>query len=347
LAGGVALAGAGEGAEDSVALVADLLAVAARVGDGKVSLFFLMKLHRMCRLVIAVVIFLPMQVSALSVTHGEIFVLPVSQGSIPLGAQRIEMLKLDIFASCDSDLTVRSITLTHKGKGDLQDIARVYALSNGQRISRARGFSGRDPKLLLELRRFTVPACKTRTVSIAADFAVDAASSGEHQLVFDIANDVDADGVLMFPDWEAEGPLRRIAPKAEGTVSVEYLSITTPVSYGSRRIVSRIRLKADNTRDVAVRSVMLLNRGSARNTDLQNLYLETSRGTARTETVESLDNRTVTLVFTEPLVVERRAEVVLHLRADVRGRSNRTMRFEVEEPGDIQLEAVNARRSNN
>lgn len=264
--------------------------------------------------------------------------------SVPPGAQRVTMLDLHFSASCSGDIAVRGVTVTHGGMGDVRDISSVYAMSDGQRISRGRALSSGDGSAMLAFRpAITVPVCGEKNVSIMADFASDAVVTGEHRLSLLAAGDIDARGVTVTLEGGADAPVRRTVGAEQGSITAEFLPLLVRVTYGDHRTVARLRLTAEGTYDQAVDAITLTNDGSARDTDLQNLALETSRGQVLAR-LPSLRDHLAPFILTTPLTIERGQVFLLTVRADVRAGRRRTIGFTLEEPGDLFSHRTQVRR---
>ena len=263
--------------------------------------------------------------------------------SIPPGSQRVEMLRLQLRAGCLNDVPLHSITVRRRGLGANSDIDSVYAVANGQRISSARPISRRDGLVDLNIRRYVIPACEKIDVSIMVDFSANAAIAGEHR--FEVyPHDIDAGGVSVSLDNRVSRvSARRTSGRSIGQIAVTYLKLTRRVRFGNRQIVSRFRLTADRADDHVVHAITFTNNGSAANTDLQNLYIESGRNQRYTHIASSMIGDRVRLEFDPPLLIEKNKSRKLRLRADVRASSSRTIQFRIEEPGDIEASASRGR----
>ncbi len=266
-----------------------------------------------------------------------------SAASVPPGAQRVEMLALQLSASCSEDVSVHSVTLTHRGLGSIRDIAAVYAMSDGVRISRARALSSRDGTVMLTFRpAFLVSACGMRDLSIMADFSSDAVRAGEHRITLSAVEHIDADDVPVTISSASAAPVRTTVGQSQGSVEISFLPLFSRVRYGAHRIVSRFRLTAEEY-DQAVDALTLTNDGAARAEDLQNLTLETSRGQVLAR-LSSLDGDRAPFVLTSPFIIERGQVFLLTVRADVLASRRRTIDFILEEPSDLVARRVTRRR---
>lgn len=256
-----------------------------------------------------------------------------SSSSIPLGAQRVPMQTLTLEASCDADVAVSSLTVTHSGLGASADIERVYAMEGVRRVSRTATLTNVPAKATLRMGSFVIPKCGKRTVTVVADFSPDASAQSEHRVGILSPADIDANGAAVSGSVGTDKGSARVAPVPQGTIEVEYLPALTSTTYGAGRTLLRMRLTARDE-DQLVYSVTLTNQGKARDNDLRNLSLNTRDGKL-TDAAASMTGDAVTLTFDPPLRLDRGEDILMLLKGDVRASRKRTIDFEVEEPGDI------------
>ena len=259
----------------------------------------------------------------------------VEAGTVPPGAQRVEMLQLRLSADCTGNVPIDTITVQRRGLGFGSDIKAVYAMHRGQRISTARAIEQGDGLVDLTVRDFTVTRCTAEDVAIYADFAVDASAAGEH--TFELKG-IDA-GKSTVRIEERSGnflrPIRTVSGRVIGTLSVEYLDLTERVRFGERQTVARFTLTADNYDDQLVSAITFTNQGSASNADLENLYVD-FRNRIKSLVAPSMRGDAVRIVFDPPLMIRKNQTLKFGLRADVRASRSRTIQFIVEEEGDIE-----------
>lgn len=263
-------------------------------------------------------------------------------GSIPQGAQRVPFVTLRVRAGDAEPTKITAITVRHEGLGSVQDISRVYAMQGIVRISR--GISLPEAKeQRIPLRQFLIPAGKTVDIGIFADLAADAAAGGEHRI--DVISIETADGEIhaLTNVPSVDRSARVTSHTKQPLVTAIFRPLLTDVTYGSRRIVARMLLSGSPTTDQKILSITLTNDGSAGNSDLQNLYLETSAGEVVSTVLPSMDGSSVRLLLDPPFVLGRGNEKFFQLRADVRASKRRTIRFILEEPSDIQAVEVRGR----
>ena len=278
---------------------------------------------------------------------GELTVRAESAGiqSIPRGASRVVMLTLRLTASCAGDVPVSAITVRRRGLGSNEDIAAIYAVGDdGRRLTRGQAVSRRNGIVELRPRSFTVPKCGIAEVTVLADFAQDAAVGGEHRFEVGGVEDIEASGARVSLEQDAVGlSARRTAGASIGTVTVSMLPLTGSVRYGDGRTVARLRISADGADRQRVRAITLTNEGTAADGDLERLFVETGGGRRISDVLPALQGNRARFTFGPPFPIERNRSVRVTVRADVRGSVSRTVRFIVEESGDIEAEVVRGR----
>ena len=250
------------------------------------------------------------------------------------------MLSVDFSASCAGPVTVRSLVVHHGGLGAAADFSSVYAVDVLTRITRGVTLQGSHPAAMLRFRNFVVPACSTRSIKIVADVSPHAAAGSLHRLSVTSAQDVSTDASVKLLHGKPS-QAARTAPANEGLVTVQFLPLPDDnVLFGSDRIISRFSLTATDT-DQSIAAITFTNDGSARDSDLQRLFLSGSSSEPLTSVQPILSGDTVRLSFSSPLLIERNATRIFLLHADVRASKRRTIRMTIQEPSDV--EATRAR----
>lgn len=260
-------------------------------------------------------------------------------GSVPLGAQRVPMLTLRLTASCAKDVHVVSLAVQHRGMGNPGDISSLYALFKGVRRSRGVAPNGQNGVAAIKLRGVTVPACSTVSVEILGDVKSDAASSGEHAFSLIWAGNVLTEPLVPVAlNLEGDAAIRTVpVGVAVGAVTADLLPVPNTLTYGSARTLARMRLKAAGA-DQLVTAITFVNDGSARDADLQNLFLETSGHTRLSPTFPKLDGDRVRVELQPPLSLRMNETRLIQLLGDVRASRRKTVRLLLQEPGDVEAE---------
>lgn len=280
---------------------------------------------------------------ALAVGSGSLAVsiVPRTQQSVPQGAQRVPVLTIRLAASCAASVPVSAVTVRHSGLGSVADFLRVYVMDGEKRISATHAVPEKDA-LRIRLRAYALTACASRDLNVFADMASDAAAGGEHR--FDLVT-VDAKGSVEYSAQSSSSPASlRVTPSStQFSVRIEFRPVLTPVYWGTDRIVARLLVSGGASADQEVTAMTFTNDGSARNADMQNLYMETSGHQQLSEPVPQMDGRTVRIVFDPPLKLPRNAAKLLHLRADVRASSSHTIEWTIDEPSDVEARTAGRR----
>ena len=265
---------------------------------------------------------------------------PAVRASVAKGASRVPMLTLHLEASCDDAVQIRSITVHHRGTGPVSDITGVYIVRGMQRLTRPRTFPGRIQSLLLPLRSLTLAPCAHTDLGIFMDISAEALAGAEHSFSLLSPQDFDVGKAFLHADLASSSVA--ITPIQAGSLAVAYRSLQRQPSYGDDRILARLVLTADGQFDQRIQAITLTNDGSASDADLQRLWLS-FRGSRISALAEKLDGDRVRLRLDPPFLVEKHKTALFELRGDVRAGVRRTVRFLVEEPGDIEVESIRGR----
>lgn len=281
----------------------------------------------------------------------EVFQQLGTTASIPRGAQRVPFLTVTFTANCADDFLVRSIAVTHKGRGDRRELLRVYAFDGSRRLSSAVSINAGDGSAVLRFRDFILGACMSKRIEIFADISPDAEAGGEHRLVLADEDHIRAETVtdgaparIKLDERLSDAPLRIAGGEGEGTLHVEYLKLPQTLSYGRNQTLARFKLTADDVADHAISAITLTNEGSARGNHLQRLRLETQTRAVVSDVKAELEDDRVRLALDPPLILENNQSVILFLRADIYASRRRTVSFRIKEPADIEANVLRIRR---
>lgn len=265
--------------------------------------------------------------------------------SFPAGSQRVPLLELELTASCEADVEIESIELLHQGLGSTQDISAVYIIDGVKRLTAARQVQ-RNGTATVHFRDFSLQACATRTLTVAADFSDTAAVTGEHWFAIRSADAVSATATVRIEKAKVSASTPKpytAGGTSVGTISVSYPSLNRRVRYGENQVIGRISLSADTVSDHIIQAITLTNNGSATDDDIQNIYLQTGASEQVTTVASSLDGDAVRLQFTPPLRLQKNQQRLFNIRADVHASRSRTLQIVIEEPSDIESSPVRGR----
>lgn len=268
--------------------------------------------------------------------RGSLTVAAESSGSatVPPGAQRVEMMRFRMTAGCNGDVDIATISLQRRGLGANADIASIYAVHRGKRITRARPVARKDGSVDLNVRNFRLPACEEEDVLILADFSTNASAAGEHR--FELRG-IEAGGSTVRIEQHIAAPstARRTSGRSVGQITVDYLNLNRRVRFGERQTVSRFTLKTDNKDDHLLQAITFTNNGSASTDDLQHLYIG-FRNRRISTIVPQLNGDTARIQFDPPFLLKKNQTLKFGLYADVNASRSRTIQFVIEEAGDIE-----------
>lgn len=268
----------------------------------------------------------------------------------PAGSQRVPMLTLELRASCDGPIRVTRLPLIRRGLGANDDIASVYALQDGIRVSPASPISNRDGSFSLSFRNVVIPACDRQELVIAADISADAAIAGQHRMMLDRTDRADAGTAeVMYGSGDpvtSSVTASDVSPHSNpssSALAVRLIDVPGRIKFGPSRHIATVSLEAEGGTDHYVRSITFTNDGSASGGDIRNLYVTDSRGAVLSPVVPYMTDRRVRVPFRPPYFIEGGNAQRVELRADVVSGVGRTIRMVIEEPSDIH--SVVSRRS--
>jgi hypothetical protein len=256
-------------------------------------------------------------------------------GSAPQGASRIPFATLNLSASCDADIPVESIDISHVGLGSTDDIAALYAVDGFTRVTRASHFDGRRRIATLRFRKLVVPRCSAVELSILGDLSPNATVASEHAVTLAAPSDIHAGASSVT--LRTGDATRRVVPVplSLGTLSSRMLPVSKRVRYGHIETVARIQLSSSTKSAHVLKQIRFHNDGDARDMDLQWLSLETLSGTGLTFTLPRMRGYDAVLDFNPSFILSAGQTVVLNLKATVRGSLSKKIDFTIEEPSDI------------
>jgi len=264
--------------------------------------------------------------------------------SVPRGAQHVPMLLLTFRADCTGDRLVEEIALLRKGLGIHTDITAVYLEAQGLRVSNAMGIA-RDGSVQLRLKGFAVPTCSAKDLVLFADFLSTSNVAGEHRFELAEGDSIIAPGAQVRVEAAPGSPKSgvRTAGNLAGSVSIDYLRLLKSVRYGDNRVVLRLKFTVQGSVDQEIQRITFTNAGSARDTDLQRIILKDSRGEKISGVAKQLTGNRVVLMLDPPLLLQHGGSRTLELHSDIRSGVRKTIRFIVEEPGDVLSSEVRGR----
>lgn len=248
--------------------------------------------------------------------------------------------KLNLSASADGDVTVKSLTIERQGQGNDAAFSGVIGLdADGLRMGDAKTF-GSDHRLKLT-SSFVVKAGQTKTITLAGDsdsdqndyngqlvtlalVAVDAGSAAVNASLPLVGNVMTVNSTLSIGSMTlARGPLD---PGNSPTKEIG----TTAYTYSS------LQLTAGSAEDVLVKSISWNQSGSAAPSDLTNvkIYLD---GVPYDVTASS-DGKYYTAKFGDKgITILKGLNKEVYIKSDIAGGSNRTIDFDLYRYADLNV----------
>lgn len=258
--------------------------------------------------------------------------------AVPRGAVGVSMLSLDLTASCEDSVTIEDLTVLHEGFGSTTDLTGLYAVVDGQRVTRKRTVDSKDQSATLHFSSpLTVAACKSVTLDLVADLSTTATVSAEHNLVVELPSDVVSNAKQVKGNFPLKGNSFRVAAVTAGTLTVSYLSVSpNEVKVGDKEVLlGKFEVSVNSVEDQTIYSMTLQQNGTANNGDVTNLKIRRSDGTVLTNTVASFDDDYATFVFNPPFIVKQGDKLTLSVVGDVAGGAGDTVKVQFEESADI------------
>lgn len=264
--------------------------------------------------------------------------LPVNFDGIPQGASRVVLLPLNLTASCDGDIGVSYIRVRRISMGDVADLKGAYIMNGDRRLTRMAQFSssGTGETVTLRLKDFTVPACKTLRLDVAVDFIRSATPGGRFAFSIESSEDIvsAADRVIATYPLRAMGSAPSVTPEPEGEVVITFIPLAGDIAAVRDETFAKFTVEARGDSHQVLEGITLINKGSAKDTDLRNLYITRHGGRALTGIKKSLDGDSVTFHFTQRFFLKKGHTVSFELRGRAYT-SSKTIDFGLEEATDF------------
>ena len=258
--------------------------------------------------------------------------------TVPRGASRVPVLTVNASASCDANVTLNSMTLTHQGAGSIQDVKGVYAVIDAHRISRSVTADALSMKLTLPLKNFTIPACDSRRVHVMMDLTDSSTAGGEHHWSILSPQDISTSAAGVTLQAGDATSRTTISPVTRGIVTVRFLPIQSAAEFGRSSVYSRFQLTTDARSGHLFRSIVLTNMESARDRDIQDWSLSLPSGQVLTIPSPWMYGREVRLTLADPLFLPPSTTKTFLVKGTLRTSRRKTTRLVLLEDADIRTE---------
>ncbi|MBU1348916.1 hypothetical protein KJ781_02510 [Patescibacteria group bacterium] len=255
--------------------------------------------------------------------------------TLPKAASSVQLAKY-MFTAGASTVTVNGLTIHRVGVGAASDWANVYLYDqDGLRLTTGRTINSSAHTATFSGLTVAVPAGGSAAIYLYGDVSSAAASAGQHSFEIPDAASVVVNGSVaiggMFP---VRGNVFTIGTSSSGRLDVlKGATPANPVVGAIGAEISNFKLTA-NTNDIRVNAITLYQAGSVTNSDISNLKLY--QGTTLVATASGVTNSgRIVLKFEPTYLITAGTTKVFSLKADVAGRSARTIKTYVEYTTDV------------
>lgn len=259
---------------------------------------------------------------------------------LPSNAQNVAFTKVNLMAG-SSGATITSMRFRRVGVGRASDFSNVYLYkADGTRLTSGRTISSTDNVVTFSGLNLTLGAGATQAVYVSADLDSSSIATngtgGQH--LFELA---DMSSVTLSGTGSVAGnfPIRGNAMTV-GNATVASVAVTKVNDPANPRVgaqdaeIANFKLALLGNANVEVRRITLYQTGNISNSDLTNLRLfQGSDQVASTPSVSS-DGKIV-LNFVTPFPIPNGQQRSFTLRANIAGRSDRTIRIYAEYASDV------------
>lgn len=255
--------------------------------------------------------------------------------NVPQGASSIQLAKFNLTAGSASAL-VTGFTLRRVGIGSTSDFANVYLYkADGTRLTTGRTINSSTHLVQFNGLNLSIAAGSTLSVMVVGDTNSGLTAGGQHSFeISDAASIVvSGTGATVAGSFPVRGNVFTI-----GTTSASRLDVTKGTTPSNPQIgaveaeISNFKLTAQGN-DIEVRRVTLLQGGDIANTDVTNLKLY--QGSTVVATTASLAGDKIVLNFSPAYLVSNGTTRVFSLKANVAGRTGRTIKTYAEYSTDV------------
>jgi hypothetical protein len=295
-----------------------------------------------CFYVLCVALFAALPTTSVAVNSVTVRVEAMETSSIPRGAMRVPVFSMTLDVPCNTNVTLESIRLQHRGMGRIQDITAVYAMVDGVRVSRAVTPESSNGQVEVRFESHKLEPCATEEMMFVMDIASDADVGGSHAFIVTDSQNIHFTGAAVIFNNATISP-RSIASQNQGSVTFTSLPLLLQPRYGDDRTVARFRIEASGLHQVMT-EITLINSGSANADDLQNLVLVDSRGQKISDIVSQLAGRSARFILKKPLYLEQGKQQILMVKANIRASRRRTIALGLHEQSDLHVQPARSRR---
>lgn len=261
-----------------------------------------------------------------------------SGGTTESAQSMIPFLKVKLTNGDASDVKVTKINFKRGGISADADTSQAYLYEGETLLAEYSSYSSAVLTFSSSAGLVTIPAGKSKTVTLKADLANNTASGKTIRFSIQAASDIVSDASAVNGTFPLTGNYMSTAQAAD----VGQLTVATTTAAGTTvdpqdgLEVYNLNLTAADQK-LEVRKIKFTNIGSTAYTDLNNFKLYD--GGTLVATVENMaSDKTLTFDLTDaPLVIDKGVTKNMHLKADIIAGTNRTFQFSIQEMVDISV----------
>jgi hypothetical protein len=250
-------------------------------------------------------------------------------------ASSVKLVKVNLMAG-SSDVTVSGLRFTRVGVGNTSDFSNVYLYDGqGTRLTTGRTINSQTNVVEFNALNVTVPAGQTKSVFVYGDFSSPSATGGQHAFrIADAASVIVSGSATVAGAFPITGNVFTVGTESSARVDIQKgIQPSNPNVGAQGAEISNFKVTA-NTNDIEISQITLYQAGSVTNSDLSKLELfQGADKVASTDAVSA--NGRIVLKFNPAYVITNGQTRVFSLRANVAGRSGRTIKTYVEYTTDV------------
>jgi len=247
---------------------------------------------------------------------------------IPLSAANVPFLKFKLYASSDGDANISEIVISRSGVGSAANFSNLYLYEGDNRLTSGRTISTQSQKATFSNLSLKISAGSSKTLTVIAEMGSSGTGDAHMLSVASVTADVTVNGVPIAGNTMSGGA------QTAGTLTIATSGTPSNPCVGSKeKEVSRFQLTAGSGEDVEFTSIILTNGGSISSSDLTNFKLY--RGSDLLAETSSMSNDRVSLVLSEPYVLQKGENRTFTIDADIAGRPDETIDLYIDYTTDL------------
>lgn len=255
--------------------------------------------------------------------------------TLPKNANGTPVAKFNLMAG-SSDVTVTGLRVRRVGVGAASDVANIYLYDGaGTRLTTGRTINASTNLVEFNGLNIVVPAGQTRAVVVTLDLAGSSITTtgGQHAFELSDASAVVAGSSAVSGSFPARGSMFTVGSADAASVTVQPNSTPSNPTVGSKQAeLANFKLVV-GTNDVKLNRITLYQGGTISNSDLSNLNLY--QGATLLATAATMTGDKAVFNLATPFLIQNGNTKVFNVKADVAGRSGRSIRFYVEFASDV------------